>query len=296
MTAEAKGSPPAASGRAPADDTRGQVTVRDRQLGPGRPLYLIAGPCVLEDPDEMLFLAGELARICRRLDVGYCFKSSYRKDNRTSGESPRGPGLEEGLRLLERIAEAHGVPILTDIHQPAEAAAVARVADVLQIPAFMCRQTSLLEAAGATGRLVNVKKGQFLAAADMAHAAAKLTAAGCPGVLLTERGSFFGYRDLVVDYRSIQIMRELGCPVVFDATHSVQSPGSTGRSTGGSPEMVPLLARCGVAAGADALFLEVHPEPARAHSDAASQLPLAAFAGLVEQMRRFRDLYLEMVS
>jgi len=273
------------------------VSIRDRQVGQGQPLYIIAGPCVLEDDhDEMLALAGALSATCREHDLGYCFKSSYRKDNRTSGVSFRGPGLDDGLRLLERIGHEHGVPVLTDIHHPTEAAAVAAVADVLQVPAFLCRQTSLLEAAATIGRVVNVKKGQFLAAADMRHAAGKLRAAGCADILFTERGACFGYRDLVVDFRSIQIMRQLGQPVVFDATHSVQSPGSTGDATGGKPELIPLLARCGVAAGADALFLEVHPEPARAKSDAASQLPLADFAALLDTMKRFRDLFLETSS
>ena len=274
-------------------ETVASVQVGSGRLGPSEPLFLIAGPCVLEDPDEMLRLADELAATCRRQKVGYCFKSSYRKDNRTSGNSYRGPGLADGLRLLQKIASEAGVPVLTDIHHPEEAAAVAEVATVLQIPAFMCRQTSLLEAAGRTGRVVNVKKGQFMTPTDMGHAAGKLTASGCPGLLLTERGSFFGYRDLVVDFRSIRWMHGLGFPVVFDATHSVQSPGSTGKATGGLPEMIPLLARCGVAAGADGVFLEVHPEPGRALSDAASQLPLAAFEQLLERIRRFRDLYLE---
>lgn len=272
------------------------VTIGEHRVGESQPLYLIAGPCVLEDPDEMLRLAGDVATICRQRELGYCFKSSYRKDNRTSGQSYRGPGLEEGLRLLERIAAAHGVPVLTDIHHPAEAPAVAEVADILQIPAFLCRQTSLLEAAGRTGRVVNLKKGQFLAPTDLGHAAAKVTAAGSDAVLLTERGTFFGYRDLVVDFRSIQVMHDLGRPVVFDATHAVQSPGSTGQATGGNPAWIPLLARCGLAAGADALFLEVHPEPGRALSDAASQLPLSALPALLVELQRYRDLYLECRS
>jgi 2-dehydro-3-deoxyphosphooctonate aldolase (KDO 8-P synthase) len=241
----------------------------------------------------MLRVAGELAASCRALGVGYCFKASYTKDNRTSGSSYRGPGLHDGLRLLARIADEHGVPVLTDIHHPDQAQAVAEVATILQIPAFLCRQTSLLEAAGRTGKVVNVKKGQFLAAADLGHAVAKLAAVDCRDVLLTERGSFFGYRDLVVDFRSIAVMHELGRPVVFDATHAVQSPGSTGTATGGRPELIPLLARCGLAAGADALFVEVHPEPARALSDAGSQLPIARFHGLIDGLRRYRDLYLE---
>ncbi len=269
------------------------VRLGGHEVGRGQPLYLLAGPCVLEDPDEMLELAGHLAAECRRQDVPFCFKASYRKDNRTSGESYRGPGLDEGLKLLARIADEHGLPIVTDIHHPAEAAAVAEVAEILQVPAFLCRQTSLLEAAGATGRAVNVKKGQFMAAADMRHAADKIAAAGSDRVLFTERGSFFGYRDLVVDYRSIRILRRSGHPVVFDTTHSVQSPGSTGTTTGGTPELIPVLMRCGMAAGADALFMEVHPEPSRALSDAGCQLPLAEFGRMLEQARRFRDLYLE---
>lgn len=266
------------------------IQIRDVRVGRGQPLYVIAGPCVLEDPDEMLRTAEQLAAACAALQVGYCFKSSYTKDNRTSAGSYRGPGLQEGLRLLERIGAAVGVPVLTDIHHPQEAAAVAEVADILQIPAFLCRQTSLLEAAGRTGRAVNVKKGQFLAPQDMGHVADKLAAVGCRRVLLTERGSFFGYRDLVVDFRSIQIMRESGRPVVFDATHSVQTPGSTGSATGGTPRLIPLLARCAMSAGADALFVEVHPEPKRALSDAGSQLPLAEFAGLLGQLVALRDL------
>ena len=270
------------------------VRVRDIPVGPGRPLLVIAGPCVLEEPDAMLRLAGEIAAVCRDLGLPYCFKSSYSKDNRTSADSYRGPGLEEGLRLLERIGDAHGVPLLTDIHPPAEAAAAAAVVDVLQIPAFLCRQTSLLEAAGATGRVVNIKKGQFLAPADLGHAAAKARRAGAAGVLATERGSFFGYRDLVVDFRSVQVLHEQGLPVVFDATHSVQSPGSGGGVTGGRPELVPLLVRCGMAAGADALFLETHPDPPRALSDAGSQLPLGRLRDLLETARRFHELYREV--
>lgn len=269
------------------------VVLGEHEVGKGKPLYIIAGPCVLEDPDEMLETATALAGICERLEVGYCFKASYRKDNRTSSDSYRGPGIDDGLRLLERIRDAVGVPVLTDFHHPEEADAVAEVAEVLQIPAFLCRQTSLLEAAGRTGRVINVKKGQFLAAADMAHAAGKLQHVGCERILFTERGSFFGYRDLTVDFRSIQIMRQLGHPVVFDATHSVQSPGSTGTTTGGKPELIPLLARCGMAAGCDLLFLEVHPEPSRAKSDAGSQLPLEAFEPLVAELIKFRNLYLE---
>jgi 2-dehydro-3-deoxyphosphooctonate aldolase (KDO 8-P synthase) len=277
------------------------VSIGEHVIGQGQPLYVIAGPCVLEDPDEMLQVAQQLQEVCERLNVGYCFKSSFTKDNRTSTSSYRGPGIDEGLKLLERIGEACGVPVLTDIHHPEEADAVAEVAEILQIPAFLCRQTSLLEAAGRTGRIVNVKKGQFLAAEDIRHAAAKVEAARpdentSGGVLFTERGSFFGYRDLTVDFRSIQTMRNLGHPVVFDATHSVQSPGSTGSTTGGKPELIPLLARCGMAAGSDAVFLEVHPEPSRAKSDAGSQLPMESFEPLLKQLIAFRNLHNEVTA
>ena len=269
------------------------VEFKGCRAGSGERLVVIAGPCVLEDADEMLRTADHLAGVCRSLGLDYCFKSSYLKDNRTSGESFRGPGMDEGLRLLERIGDALGVPLLTDVHGPEECAAAAEVVDVLQIPAFLCRQSSLLEAAGGSGCVVNVKKGQMVAAADMAHAAAKVRAAGGERILLTERGSFFGYRDLVVDYRSLKVMRDLGFPVVFDATHSVQMPGSTGTTTGGKPELIPMLARCGITAGADAVFLEVHPEPSRALCDAGSQLPLDRFEPLLAGLARLRDLALE---
>jgi len=274
----------------------GSVDIRGVEVGPGRPLYLIAGPCVLEDPDEMLRVAERLADVARRLDLGLCFKSSFRKDNRTSAASPRGPGREEGLELLARIGAATGLPLLTDVHVPEDCAAAAQVVDVLQIPAFLCRQTSLLEAAGATDAAVNVKKGQFLAPADMEHVLGKLRGAGCARALATERGSSFGYADLVVDFRAHHMMHGFDVPVVFDATHAVQSPGSGSGVTGGKPELIPLLMRCGMAAGADALFIETHPEPARAWSDAGSQLPLERFESLALQAKRWRELYLESVA
>jgi len=282
-------------------DKSHSVEIGNHLIGKGQPLYVIAGPCVLEDPDEMLAVADALAETCAKLGVGYCFKASYRKDNRTSSESYRGPGITEGLRLLERIGDTIEVPVLTDVHHPEEADEVADVASILQIPAFLCRQTSLLEAAGKTHAIVNVKKGQFLAASDMRHAADKIAAVrpaemDQPQVLFTERGSFFGYRDLAVDFRSTKIMSDLGYPVVFDATHSVQSPGSTGSTTGGTPELIPLLARCGMAAGADAVFLEVHPEPARAKSDAGSQLPMESFEPLLTDLIKFRQLHNEVTA
>ncbi|HPF34592.1 MAG TPA: 3-deoxy-8-phosphooctulonate synthase [Candidatus Krumholzibacteria bacterium] len=272
------------------------VDIRGAEVGPGRPLYLIAGPCVLEDPDEMLRVAEHLADVARRLDLPLCFKSSFRKDNRTSATSPRGPGRDEGLSLLARIGQATGLPLLTDVHLPEDCAPAAQVVDVLQIPAFLCRQTSLLEAAGATDAAVNVKKGQFLSPVDMKHVLGKLRDAGCTRALATERGSSFGYGDLVVDFRAHHVMHSFDVPVVFDATHAVQSPGSGSGVTGGRPELIPLLMRCGLAAGCDALFLETHPEPARAWSDAGSQLPLERFEGLALQAKRWRELYLETMS
>ena len=272
------------------------VQLRDHLIGSGQPLYIIAGPCVLEDPDEMHRVGEYLTGVCQKLGVGFCFKSSFTKDNRTSSESYRGPGLQEGLRLLQSIGDACGVPVLTDIHHPEEAEAVGQVAEILQIPAFLCRQTSLLEAAGRTDCIVNIKKGQFLAAEDIRHGAGKVESVGGKKVMFTERGTFLGYRDLTVDFRSIQIMRALGRPVVFDATHSVQSPGSTGTTTGGTPELIPLLARCGVSAGADAVFLEVHPDPSRAKSDAGSQMPLESFEKLVGELIKVRALHNEVAE
>jgi len=272
------------------------VKLGGHEIGPGRGLYVFAGPCVLEDADEMLRTAETIVDTARRVGVGVCFKASYTKDNRTSSSSYRGPGLQEGLKLLERIADAHGVPVVTDVHHPDDAAAAAEVVDVLQIPAFLCRQSSLLEAAAKTGRIVNVKKGQFLAPPDMEHVVGKVRAAGGEQVLVTERGAFFGYRDLVVDYRAHHVMHGFDVPVVFDATHSTQSPGSGGGVTGGTPELIPLLMRCGLAAGADALFIETHPEPARAKSDAGCQLPLANFEALMIEAKKWRDLYLETTS
>ncbi len=245
------------------------------EVGAGAPLLLIAGPCVLEDPDEMLATARTLAELCRRLGLGFVFKSSYLKDNRTRGESPRGPGLEEGLALLLRIREEVGCPVLTDVHTVDEATAAGEAGvDVLQIPAFLCRQSRLLEAAARTGKAVNVKKGQFLAPEDLRHVADKVQAAGGERILLTERGTSFGYHNLVVDFRGFAIAHRLGWPWVFDLTHSLQRPSAEGGVSGGTPDLAPMMARAAVAAGIDALFLEAHPEPSRALSDASTQLPL----------------------
>ncbi len=252
----------------------------------GPELFLIAGPCVIESEEHALFMATSIAAICRPLGVPYIFKASYDKANRTSISSFRGPGLAEGLRILAKVREQVKVPVLTDVHEAAQATAAGAVVDVLQIPAFLCRQTDLLIAAARTGRAVNVKKGQFVAPQDMRHAVAKLHESGNDRVSLTERGASFGYHNLVVDMRSLAIMREYA-PVVFDATHSVQIP-SQGAQSGGEPQFIPLLSRAAVAAGIDGLFMEVHDNPATAKSDGANALPLTSLKATLEQLLAIR--------
>jgi 2-dehydro-3-deoxyphosphooctonate aldolase (KDO 8-P synthase) len=256
----------------------------DITIGDGSRFVLIAGPCVIESEAHALELAERLTDIARRMQVPFIFKASFDKANRTSGRSFRGPGLDEGLRVLSSIKSRYDVPILTDIHEPAHAAAAAHVADVLQIPAFLCRQTDLLVAAAKTGRIVNIKKGQFLAPDDMKHAAAKIVDAGNPRVLLTERGTSFGYHNLVVDMRAFPMLRALGHPVVFDVTHSLQLPGGGDGVTAGQAEYIVPLASAGVAAGVDGVFLEVHEEPARARSDAQNALRLDALEPLLTRL------------
>jgi 2-dehydro-3-deoxyphosphooctonate aldolase (KDO 8-P synthase) len=256
----------------------------DITIGGGSPFVLIAGPCVIESEAHAVDLAGRLTDIARRTRVPFIFKASYDKANRTSGRSFRGPGLDEGLRVLASIKSRYGIPILTDIHEPAHAAVAAEVADVLQIPAFLCRQTDLLVAAAKTGRIVNIKKGQFLAPDDIKHAAAKVVDAGNPRVLLTERGTSFGYHNLVVDMRAFPMMRALGMPVVFDVTHSLQLPGGGDGVTAGQAEYIVPLASAGVAAGVDGVFLEVHEEPSRAKSDAQNALRLDALEPLLQRL------------
>ncbi len=246
--------------------------------------FLIAGPCVIENEDHTLRLAEAIAHLTRRLGIPYVFKASFDKANRTSHLSFRGPGMEEGIRILRRVKETQGVPVLTDIHETHQARPVAEVADVLQIPAFLCRQTDLLLAAAATGRTVNVKKGQFLAPWDMRHVVDKLRAAGASDIWLTERGTSFGYNNLVVDMRSFPILREFGCPVVFDITHSLQRPGGRGVASDGDAAFIPPLARAGVACGVDGLFMEVHDDPPRALSDGPNALPLAQLPHLLRQL------------
>jgi 2-dehydro-3-deoxyphosphooctonate aldolase (KDO 8-P synthase) len=251
--------------------------------GEGEPLALIAGPCVIESEEHVHFLAGEI-----RKAVGpFVFKASFDKANRSSAGSYRGPGLKEGLRILAGLRK-QGYPVLTDIHEPAQAEAAAEAVDILQIPAFLCRQTDLLVAAGLTGRIVNIKKGQFVAPHDIPRAAEKVASTGNDRVLLTERGSSFGYNNLVVDMRGIPLMRELGWPVVFDATHSVQLPGGLGNVSGGQPKYIEPLARAAVACGADGLFVEVHEAPEHALSDGANALRLEKLGGLWARLKAIR--------
>lgn len=261
------------------------VRIGDAVFGDGS-LGLIAGPCAIESPELCLKVAVALREATERLGMPYVFKASFDKANRTSLASYRGPGLKRGLEVLETVRRQVGVPVLTDIHEPWQAAPVAEVVDALQIPAFLCRQTDLLVAAAKTGKPVNVKKAQFLAPWDMKAVVEKLTKSGNRQLLLTERGSSFGYNNLVVDFRSLPIMRGLGFPVVYDATHSLQLPGAAGSASGANREWAPHLARAAVAVGVDALFMEVHPDPDRALSDAAAQLPLASAPMLLEDLVR----------
>ena len=246
-------------------------------------LFLIAGPCVIESETHVRTMADALQRITSDLGIPYIFKASYDKANRTSVHSFRGPGIIEGTKILRRLAEATGLPVLTDVHEPSHCAIAAEAVDVLQIPAFLCRQTDLLVAAGRTGRAVNVKKGQFVAPLDMKHTVEKVASTGNRRIFLTERGTTFGYNNLVVDMRSLAIMRNLA-PVVFDGTHSVQTPSAANGVSGGQPEFIPLLARAAVAAGVDGLFLEVHDNPAEAKSDGANALHLNDLKPLLETL------------
>ncbi len=260
------------------------VSLGDFSIGEPHPLVLFAGPCVIESAQHAHDLAGRLVDITRRVGIPYVFKASYDKANRTSGQSFRGPGLEDGLRTLADIKASLGVPVLTDIHEPSQAAPAARVADVLQIPAFLCRQTDLLVAAAATGRVVNIKKGQFLAPDDMKHAVKKVKDAGNARVVVTERGTTFGYHNLVVDMRAFPMLRAEGVPVVFDVTHSLQLPGGGDGVTAGQAEYIEPLASAGVAAGVDGIFLEVHDNPPHARSDAQNALTLSALEPLLRRL------------
>ncbi len=257
------------------------------EVGLDRPLFLIAGPCVIESRSMALDTAGQMKDICAALAIPFIYKSSYDKANRSSGSSPRGPGLEKGLDILAEVRREIGVPVLTDVHGIEEVAAVAAVVDVLQTPAFLCRQTDFIEAVARSGRPVNIKKGQFLAPGDMKQVVMKAKAANgnLDSIMVCERGVTFGYNNLVSDMRSLAIMRETGCPVVFDATHSVQLPGGQGASSGGERRFVPVLARAAVAVGVSGLFMETHPDPERALSDGPNAWPLAKMQPLLESLR-----------
>ncbi len=265
------------------------VAIGNIQCGPGQPLIWIAGPCVIESHDLTLQIADTLRQLANRLKLPLIFKASFDKANRTSSKSFRGPGLEKGLRTLEMVKRQTGLAVTTDIHESQQAAAVAEVCDLLQVPAFLARQTDLVQAAGRTGKAVNVKKGQFMAPWEMKNVITKMAEVGNDRLLLTERGASFGYGQLISDMRSIPWMQELGCPVIFDATHSVQMPGGRGDSSGGDRRMVPYLARAAVACGCDGVFLETHPRPDEALSDGPNMVPLGELGGLMETCLRLRQ-------
>ena len=267
------------------------VAVGRARFGNALPLALIAGPCALESRDHALEMASALEEIAGRIGIGFVYKTSFDKANRTSAKSNRGIGLEDALPIFADIRQTLGVPVLTDVHEAQQCARVAEVVDVLQIPAFLCRQTDLIVAAAATGRVINVKKGQFLAPWDMANVVAKVTAAGNPNVLVTERGASFGYNTLVSDMRALPILaRTTGAPVIFDATHSVQQPGGQGTSSGGEREFVPVLARAAVAVGVAGVFIETHQDPDSAPSDGPNMVPLKQMEGLLRRLVAFDRL------
>lgn len=266
--------------------------LRDRSCD----LFLIAGPCVIESENHALKMAEAISSIAARLGLTYIFKTSYDKANRSSSRTFRGPGAREGLRILRRIREEFAIPVLTDVHESEQVGDAAEIVDILQIPAFLCRQTDLLRAAAASGRAVNVKKGQFLAPWEIGNITEKLESAGCSRILLTERGTSFGYNNLVVDMRAFPIMRTFGYPVVFDVTHSLQLPGGLGYATDGYAEYIPHLARAGVACGIDGLFMEVHDNPAEALSDATTQFPLSELEALLETLLRLHQLVTQQAT
>jgi 2-dehydro-3-deoxyphosphooctonate aldolase (KDO 8-P synthase) len=268
--------------------TNKTVSIGGMAVGPGKPLALLGGPCVIESLDHCLKLGEQAASLCRKLGISYIFKASFDKANRTSVSSYRGPGLDAGLEILEQVRCQLGVPVVSDIHEPAQATAAAQVLDCLQIPAFLCRQTDLIVAAARTGKPVNIKKGQFVSPQEMQFAAAKAAQAGSAKVLLCERGTFFGYGHLVNDFTGLAIMRQWA-PVVFDVTHSTQEPGAAGGKSGGNPHFAPLLARAAVAAGCDALFLEIHDDPINAKSDAATVWPIEHLESLLRSCSAIHD-------
>ncbi|HUV14631.1 MAG TPA: 3-deoxy-8-phosphooctulonate synthase [Acidobacteriota bacterium] len=261
------------------------IRLRDWALGGGTPFFLIAGPCVIESENHCLGLAEQLKQVTDRLGVPFIFKASFDKANRTSVTSYRGPGLVEGMRILSRVKEELGVPLISDIHEAGQAALAAEVLDIIQIPAFLCRQTDLILAAASTGSIVNIKKGQFVSPWDVEQIVRKVESVGNEKLLLTERGSAFGYNNLVVDFKSIPVMRSFGYPVVFDATHSVQLPGGSGTQSSGQAQFIPYLAKAAVAVGVDGLFFEVHETPEKALSDAANALPLSGLEDLLTELK-----------
>lgn len=262
-------------------------------VGSGKPLTLIAGPCVIENRDLVFEVAEAVNAVCKKLGVQYIFKASFDKANRTSASTFRGPGVTAGLAVLQEVKDKLGLPVLTDIHESSHVAQVSEVVDVLQIPAFLCRQTDLLMAAAATGKAINVKKGQFLSPQEMSQVAQKLRTAGVENLMLTERGNSFGYNTLVVDFRSLPQLQSFGCPVIFDATHSVQQPGGQGGTSGGQREYVAPLARAAVAVGVDGLFMEIHPNPDKALSDGPNMLPLHRLEPLLKQLLAIRAPLIE---
>jgi len=265
------------------------IQVTDITIGQGHPLAIIAGPCVIESLDQCLQIASAVAERCVELGLPYIFKASFDKANRSSIKSPRGPGLDEGLKILETVGDKLGVPVTTDLHESHQAAPVGQAVDLLQIPAFLCRQTDLLDAAAATGKPVNVKKGQFLSPAEMTHVVTKLEESDAAGIMLTERGTFFGYNRLVNDFIGLGDLIDMGYPVCFDVTHSTQQPGGQGTQSGGRPDRAPLLAKAAVAAGVHALFIECHPDPAHALSDGATVLPMPVIHNLLGDLARLRS-------
>ena len=260
------------------------------EAGLQHPFFLMAGPCAIESESLALRTAEDLRDICARLGIPFIYKSSYDKANRSSGQSFRGPGMDEGLRILEKVRREVGVPVVTDVHEKEDVSAVAEVVDVLQTPAFLCRQTDFIQAVAAAGKPVNIKKGQFLAPWDMLHVADKAKATGNGQIMVCERGASFGYNNLVSDMRSLAVMRQTGCPVVFDATHSVQLPGGRGDRSGGQREFIPVLARAAVAAGVSGLFMETHPNPADALSDGPNAWPLGRMEGLLRILQQIDHL------
>lgn len=265
-------------------ETAQSVEVGPIRFGAGAPFVFIAGPCVIENAEHPFRMAEAITEICAQREIPYIFKASFDKANRTSLDGFRGPGLNDGLKILAEIRDRFDIPVTTDIHEPYQAAAVADIVDLIQIPAFLCRQTDLLRAAAETAKAVNIKKGQFLAPWDMAHAVDKVRHAGNSNVIVSERGSSFGYNNLVVDMRSFPLLREIGCPVIFDVTHSLQLPGGAGKASSGQSRFIPQLAAAGLAAGVDGVFMEVHDNPADALSDGPNSCPLGSLAKILDRL------------